>query len=186
MEPRPSSRGEGDGCWSGMDAGVCLQWSRGLPAAESRKHALSQRHVIAPSMEPRPSSRGEQHLHRQPEQHLQPSMDPRPSSRGEWLPGFPTFVPFSILQWSRGLPAAERRQPAKRRTDLRSLQWSRGLPAAESVGENDRVVVEPAPSMEPRPSSRGEGGYDPTYGQIDHRGLQWSRGLSAAESSCRW
>src|SRR5579875_763336 len=107
-------------------------------------------------------------------------MEPRPFSRGN-QPVHSQHSPTSrVLQWSRGLSAAETVAAAVDARARLVLQWSRGLSAAETGTTYPGPTAPKDASMEPRPFSRGNVVHVGQVGELDL--LQWSRGLSAAET----
>ena len=96
-------------CWPRRPSGASpLQWSRDLSVAETTVHPSVLSQVTAPSMEPRPFSRGNRKA-RPPKIHSQhPSMEPRPFSRGNsGSVGAAEQIRQKNLQWSRDLSVAE-------------------------------------------------------------------------------
>ncbi len=180
MEPRLVSRGIGPSGWF-PPTGLC--GFNGAAACQPRNHSDEQRYVLpwcSASMEPRLVSRGIELQARRRGAVVVASMEPRLVSRGI-ADRFPDEIRIGVLQWSRGLSAAESGlggvSPAAHvGASMEPRLVSRGIRVVATGHSTWRIA-----SMEPRRVSRGI----PKVAGLSYRDvwLQWSRGLSAAESA---
>ncbi len=177
-----------------------LQWGRGVEAAEIRPSQPADRRDDA-SMGPRRRSRGNLHWLAHADETLPASMGPRRRSRGNDAERASQFA-IELLQWGRGVEAAEIRGPRTVEFHGWRLQWGRGVEAAEirpsqpadrrddaSMGPRRRSrgnlhwlahADETLPaSMGPRRRSRGNDAERASQFAIEL--LQWGRGVEAAE-----
>ena len=161
MGPRRFSRGNGRSRRGRVGRAVWLQWGRGVSAAEIPGRNADFHRVRRASMGPRRFSRG--NLRNFPFSASQicsfngaAAFQPR-KCRGRH---YKIAGPCGLLQWGRGVSAAEIFTGLAISISEAELQWGRGVSAAEI--DDDLLVDGPLVV------------------------LQWGRGVSAAEMAARW
>ena len=113
---------------AGMDQS--LQWSHGILAMESRLNAFGSCQQIVASMEPWHFSHGEIARNALTSINEAASMEPWHFSHGESMAVLRVFT-LTVLQWSHGILAMERRSTAPFCACGVRLQWSHGILAME-------------------------------------------------------
>ena len=134
---------------------LMLQWSRGVIAAEIRRRRGAHANEEPASMEPRRDRRGDALRGVWRVVGAEASMEPRRDRRGDELVRHLQARGDCVLQWSRGVIAAEIVVDSRYGVVSNMLQWSRGVIAAEIAYE--------------------------AFCSIGKSWLQWSRGVIAAE-----